>query len=110
MVGKSDDARKTAAAAQISSIGTALDNYEIDNGSYPKGRNGLQDLIVQPRNAINWKGPYLKSDAIPLDPWKNAYIYECPGKHNPSGYDLSSAGPDMQANSDDDICNWTTKR
>jgi general secretion pathway protein G len=110
LASRGDDARNTAAKTQISSFASALDNYEIDNGFYPKGRNGLQDLITQPRNALNWKGPYLSSDAIPLDPWKNPYTYECPGKHNPSGYDLSSAGKDGQANTEDDVCNWTTKR
>ena len=36
----------------------------------------------------------------------NAYIYECPGKNNPNGYDLSSMGPDGRAGGDDDITNW----
>ena len=38
------------------------------------------------------------------------YIYECPGKHNPSGYDLMSAGPDGRTESDDDIANWQQKK
>jgi general secretion pathway protein G len=108
--GRTEQARITATQTQIENFGNALDQYEIDCGYYPKGRNGLQELISAPRNANNWRGPYLKTDSIPLDQWQNAYIYECPGKHNPSGYDLSSAGPDMQANTADDICNWSTKR
>ena len=43
---------------------------------------------------------------IPLDPWGNPYIYECPGKRNTAGYDLSSMGPDGRAGTDDDITNW----
>ena len=64
----------------------------MDNGYYPKGKNGLQDLIQQPRDAQNWRGPYLQTDRIPQDPWGNEYIYECPGRHNPTSYDLSSMG------------------
>ena len=108
--GVSQRGRITAAATQISTFKTALDAFEVDMGYYPKGRNGLMDLIVQPRNAPNWHGPYLQSDTIPKDPWGNDYLYECPGKHNPSFYDLSSAGPDGKFGTDDDICNWTIRK
>ncbi len=103
--GRTEQARVTAAQTQIATFGTALDAFEVDNGYYPKGRNGLQDLVVQPRDARNWKGPYMKNE-IPLDPWGQAYIYECPGRHNPSGYDLMSLGPDGREGGDDDITNW----
>lgn len=105
--GRTEQARKTAAITQIKNFGTALDQYEIDNGNYPRGKNGLQDLLVAPRDAQNWKGPYMQND-IPLDPWGHAYIYECPGRHNPSGYDLSSVGLDGRSGTEDDVCNWTT--
>ncbi len=104
--GRTEQARVTAAQSQISTFGTALDAFEVDTGSYPKGSAGLNDLFTQPRDAQGWRGPYLKS-AVPLDPWQRAYIFECPGKQNPSGYDVSSMGPDGQANTDDDITNWT---
>jgi general secretion pathway protein G len=106
--GRTEQARITAATTQISSFSTALDAFEVDNGYYPKGRNGLQDLVTQPRDAQNWKGPYLKE--IPLDPWKEEYIYECPGKNNPSSYDLMSMGPDHKTGGDDDITNWTQRK
>ena len=107
--GRTEQARVTAAQSQISTFGTALDAFEVDNGFYPKGKGGLNDLIVAPNNASNWRGPYLKSE-IPPDPWNNAYLYECPGKHNPSSYDILSMGPDGRAGGDDDIANWQTKR
>ena len=108
--GVSQRGRVTAAATQISTFQTALDAFEVDMGYYPKGRNGLVDLIQQPREGANWHGPYLQSDAIPKDPWGNDYLYECPGKHNPSFYDVSSAGPDGRFGTDDDICNWTLRK
>lgn len=107
--GRTEQARETAAKTQIGTFGTALDSFEVDNGYYPKGKNGLQDLVVQPRDAQSWKGPYMKNE-IPNDPWGRPYVYECPGKHNPSSYDLMSMGPDGRANTEDDIANWTAKR
>ena len=103
--GRTEQARLTAATSQISTFGTALDAFEVDNGYYPKGKNGLLDLVQQPRDSQNWRGPYMKSE-IPLDPWGHPYTYECPGKHNPTSYDLMSMGPDGRAGSDDDISNW----
>jgi general secretion pathway protein G len=104
VAGRGEDARRTATKSQIASFKTALNLFEVDNGYYPRGRNGLSDLVVKPRDAVNWKGPYLES--IPKDPWQNDYIYECPGKHNPSSYDILSPGPDGRPNTEDDIGNW----
>jgi general secretion pathway protein G len=105
--GRTEQAKVTAAITQIANFGVALDAFEVDTGSYPKGKSGLQDLVVQPRDQENWKGPYMKGE-VPLDPWKSEYIYECPGRHNEKSYDLMSMGPDGRANTDDDITNWQT--
>ena len=107
--GTTERGRVAAAQTQISTFKTALDAFEVDMGFYPKGKNGLNDLIQRPRDAQNWHGPYMQSDAIPKDPWGNDYVYQCPGQHNPSFYDLQSVGADGRAGTDDDICNWTTK-
>lgn len=105
--GRTEQAKITAAQTQIATFGTALDAFEVDNGYYPKGSNGLQDLIEQPRDAQNWRGPYLQAKGgLPVDPWGNPYIYNCPGKFNTTGYDLSSMGPDGREGTDDDITNW----
>jgi len=90
VMGRSEQARVTAAKAQIANFKTALDSFEVDTGRYPQGKNGLTDLIQQPRDATGWHGPYF--EIIPLDHWLNAYIYECPGKHNPNSYDISTMG------------------
>ena len=102
--GRTEQARVTAAITQISTFKTALDSFEVDTGGYPRGSDGLQALVVQPSDVTGWRGPYLKSD-IPPDPWQHPYLYECPGKLNPSGYDIVSMGPDGQAGTADDITN-----
>ncbi len=104
--GRTEQARITAAQTQIATFATALDAFEVDTGAYPLGTGGLQSLVVAPGDVSGWRGPYLKSD-IPLDPWGHAYAYEFPGRNNPSGYDLRSAGPDGQINTADDIVNGT---
>jgi general secretion pathway protein G len=101
---RTKDAQISAAKTQISNFKVALDSFEVDNGYYPKGKSGLVDLIQAPRDAQNWKGPYLSTDSVPKDPWQQEYIYECPGRHNPSSYDLSSMGPPGDNNV---IANWT---
>lgn len=107
--GRSEQAKETAAKTQISNISTALDAFEVDNGYYPSGSDGLQELIEEPKDAKNWRGPYLKQN-IPNDPWGNAYIYEYPGKHNDKGYDLMSMGPDGRVGGTDDITNWSEEK
>lgn len=107
IAGKSEQARETAAHADVyGGIKTALDDYDVDNGFYPAS---LQDLLTRPGNARNWHGPYLDPPVLPVDPWGNPYLYACPGKHNPTTYDLWSAGPDGKSGDQDDIGNWQTQ-
>ena len=82
----------------------------MDNGSYPTTAQGLGSLTAAPTTAPqpkNWQGPYLKGQ-IPNDPWGKPYNYRAPGVKNPSGYDLSSSGPDGAEGTEDDINNWST--
>src|SRR6201986_362891 len=64
-----------AARIQISSLESALDLYYLDAGKYPTSSEGLRVLVERPGSAGAWNGPYLKSDALPQDPWGRPYIY-----------------------------------
>ncbi len=108
LVGRTEEARLAAAQQQIDSLSIALEAYYLDNGKFPMTSEGLQVLRERPVTAPNWKGPYLKKD-VPLDPWGHPYVYVAPGLHN-QDYDLSSAGPDGQEGTADDVVNWTTKK
>ena len=99
MAGRSQQAKVTAPATQISSFKTALESYEVDTGAFPKGGN-LGELVNS--SVQGWRGPYL--DRIPDDPWGSPYVYEYPGKHGT--FDLMSPGPDTRAGTDDDITSW----
>lgn len=104
LVGRSDEARISAAKLQIDNINLALDAFNLDTGRFPATEEGLESLRTKPGNVQAWKGPYLKKN-VPKDPWGNAYIYRCPGTHGPD-YDMQSNGPDGVEGGGDDIANW----
>ena len=103
--GRSEQARVTAAGQDIARLEVVFDTFEIDNGRYPSSEEGFQVLYEQPADADTWHGPYIKR-GIPVDPWKNEYIYQYPGRYNENGFDLYSLGPDGQEGSEDDVTNW----
>jgi len=107
--GRTEEARIATAKGQINiHFSAALDMYEVDNGRYPTTEQGLQALRVEPSMEpvpMSWKGPYLKKE-VPLDPWGGEYIYVCPGRQHPDGYDLYSPGPDGKDGTEDDVTNW----
>jgi len=101
------DAKIKTAKIQIVSLEHALDLYYLDANRYPTSSEGLRALIERPGVSVGWNGPYLKSDAIPNDPWGRPYIYRSPGEHGP--YDIMSYGADGQeggTGADADITSW----
>jgi len=97
-------ARVSVARQSIERLGTVLDMYKLDVGSYPPTTDGLQALVDKPADAVNWNGPYLKGSGDVLDPWNHAYVYRSPSLRSGHDYDICSHGPD--ANSDAAmICN-----
>ena len=96
--GRVGEAKDVAAKTQMELLGTALDNYRLDNGSYPTTAQGLLALRSKPAVGLvgNWRGPYLRKD-VPADPWTKAYLYRSPGERNPGGYDLMTFGRDGAA-------------
>jgi len=78
LLGNVDKAQVTAAQAQAKTLRLALDSFKLDTGRYPTGEEGLAVLVSPPANDNgSWYGPYMEGD-IPLDPWKNAYVYQPP--------------------------------
>ncbi|MDL1973813.1 MAG: type II secretion system major pseudopilin GspG [Deltaproteobacteria bacterium] len=111
IMGSPEEARRIKATLQMESIETALKMYRLDNGVYPSTEQGLQALVEPPSVGIlakRWReGGYLEKGRIPKDPWKNEFVYLCPGIN--SDYDLSSYGPDDQEGGEGinaDINNW----
>jgi general secretion pathway protein G len=104
-----DQARVTAARADIAAIMGALKLYKLDNGAYPSSDQGLAALVKKPdRGDIprNWKpGGYLEK--LPQDPWQTDYQYLNPGIKGE--VDVFSLGADRKPGGegyDADIGSW----
>ena len=100
--GNVEYARHNRVAADIQSISTQLKLYESMNGFYPTPEQGLEALVVQPSTDPQPQRWYQLFKEMPKDPWNNNYIYVNPGRKNPSGYDLYSAGQDRKPDTPDD--------
>ncbi len=110
-IGESDKAKQQTARTQIAILETALKMYKLDNGSYPTTEQGLKALVEPPTAGNlpkNWrKGGYLEKGKVPKDPWKNEFVYVCPGSHG--DFDITSLGADGEAGGEDfdkDINSW----
>jgi general secretion pathway protein G len=99
------NARASVAHQSIERLGSVLELYELDVGSFPTGDQGLKALVERPSDAANWNGPYLKGDQVPVDPWNHPYIYRSPSTRSGHDYDLCSLGPTGNATADTMICN-----
>ena len=92
VIGYLGGAKADTADLQLKNFKSALDLYRLDTGVYPTTQQGLTALVKSPGNASGWKGPYIDSANVPLDPWGNPYLYKAPGEHG--AYDLYSLGSD----------------
>ena len=98
-------ARGSVARQSIERIGSVLDIYKLDVGSYPSSDQGLQALVQQPSGITNWNGPYLKGDKVPTDPWNRPYVYQSPSTRPGHDYDLCSRSETGNAGGEQMICN-----
>ena len=92
ILGRTDDARRTKAMADMKGIEQALNLYLMDNGAYPSTEQGLEALVHKPDRppvprAWNASG-YLQR--MPSDPWGRPYVYIADG----SRFALRSLGAD----------------
>jgi general secretion pathway protein G len=97
-------ARVSVAKQSIERIGSVLDMYKLDVGTYPDTEQGLRALVERPAGLTAWNGPYIKG-GVPVDPWNHPYSYRDPSTRNGHDYDLCSAGPPGATVSADAICN-----
>ena len=98
-------ARVSIAHQSIARLGSVLDMYKLDVGSYPSTDQGLGALVQAPAGVGNWNGPYVQSGQVPVDPWNHPYVYRDPSDRAGHDYDLCSTGPNGNASGDNMICN-----
>lgn len=109
IMGRTDEARRTAAKVQIKNIEEGLHLYKLDNGMYPSTEQGLPALITKP--TIGAIPQHYREDGylpkVPKDPWGHDYVYISPGGHG--DFDLMSYGGDGETGGDAkdaDIESW----
>jgi general secretion pathway protein G len=90
VLGYLSESKVKTAKIQIESLSAALDLFYLDNGRYPAGNEGLAALVQRPASAAAWNGPYIKTGAVPADPWGHPYVYKVPGDH--AAYEIASYG------------------
>ncbi len=81
---------------QMDSLQTALQDYYLDNGSYPTTEQGIIALVekpnIEPEPTSYSPEGYLKGKNIPQDSWKKEFIYESDG----ASYTVISLGKDAK--------------
>jgi general secretion pathway protein G len=98
------------AKADIAVLEQAVESYQLDNFTVPRGQDGLQALVSAPAGLENPEryraGGYIKR--LPKDPWGGDYQYTAPGEHG--AFDIYSFGADGQKGGEGknaDLGNWS---
>lgn len=104
---RADDARVTAARADVGNIMQALKLYKLDNNRYPTAEQGLDALVHKPTVGTippNWR-TYIEK--LPADPWQHPYVYANPGvKGEIDVYSLGADGQPGGEGRDAEIGSW----
>src|SRR3546814_6579852 len=76
-----DKAMVTKARADIATLESALEQYRLDNLTYPASGDGLNALVTAPPALAQperyRRGGYIRK--LPADPWGRPYHYQAPG-------------------------------
>ena len=108
LFGRLDQSKVTAATAQIRMLRSSLDAFRLDNGRYPTEAEGLNALVANPGSDINetWRGPYLDTPQVPVDPWLKPYGYAPTGAFDgPAIYSYGADGTPGGEQNDKDLGN-----
>ncbi len=98
VMGRTDEAKRTKAAADLRAVQQALNLYRLDNGGYPTTDQGLQALVTKPQSGVvpqRWN-PEGYLEKVQTDPWGHPYAYLSNGER----YTLKSFGADGEEGGD----------
>ena len=93
------DARIATTRSLIANVDVAVKSYNMKHGKYPDSLEVLQE----PQE--DGGDPWLEGE--PVDPWGTELKYEKQGKKRPK---ITSAGPDGEEGTEDDITNYEAKK
>jgi general secretion pathway protein G len=83
IMGQTDKARQTKAAADIKAIEEALHLYKLDMGRYPTTAQGLAALVAGGTGGgagLTKFNPDGYLEKVPVDPWGNPYVFASDGQ------------------------------
>jgi general secretion pathway protein G len=111
IVNRPGEARVAAARTQLVALKSAVNLYRTDNGTVPTMQQGLAALIAKPSTPpIPPNYPiegYLDTRLLPVDPWKNDYIYLVPGRRG-EAFEIISYGSDGQPEGEGDAADLSS--
>ena len=91
VVGQMDRAKVDVARLQMRQLQNALTLFQLDTHRYPTAAEGLAVLMDPPQDAAGWRGPYIKSKELMVDPWGHTVAYAV---DETGAYTLTSRGGD----------------
>lgn len=111
-MGTTEKAKVTTTKATLKMLHGAVNMFKLDTGRYPTEEEGLQALVEQPSDVTGWApGGYLETTQVPLDAWKNPFVYQlnpesgkpfviisygADGKEGGEGYDADLYSTDVE--------------
>lgn len=93
MAGRTEQARRVRALADMQTIAERLDLYRLDAGRFPTTEQGLAALVeppAAPPRPLRWNPDGYLDQAL-VDPWGAPYAYTATSDH---AYRLRSLGAD----------------
>jgi general secretion pathway protein G len=95
--GAQTEASINATKAQLNNVKQGIEMYKIRLNGIPESLDALRDGPSDAAKKVKWVDCIMKE--IPTDAWGNALVYTANGNK----WEIRSAGPDGQMNTDDDI-------
>jgi len=92
-----DRSKVDVAKLQLHQIENSLEVLKLDLRRYPTNDEGLKLLLANDSKVDGWRGPYLKSADLLLDPWGRPINYTVTDW---GGYQLRSFGADRKEGGD----------
>lgn len=76
-MGTTERAKVTTTKATLKMLHGAVNMFKFDTGRYPTEEMGLYELLEEPTDVYGWApGGYLETTQVPLDAWRNEYVYQ----------------------------------
>lgn len=113
LLGSRDQADKDTAMIQLNSIQDAMLQFQLVYRRFPTEDEGLsvlwdKEVLDVEDEALEEKWTKFLTKPAPKDLWGNEWQYRVPGEFG-DPYDIWSAGPDREEDTEDDIKSWSAE-